>query len=283
MRRQKRNKKLLRIKTKQRRIINIFYFCLFLILIIFILVFIKVGNLGKFIYLDNLNDDAQIVVVDPQKLKIIKILIPGDTQIIVSNGLGTYKLKSLWKLGEKEGFKGKLVVSSIKKTFLLPIYLWKDGIKTNLNLWQRIRVSLIDKKISNYDVTNINLIDINVLKQKELTDGTDGFIINSKIPESVSIYFTDIYLSENISKIELVDLTGNISVSENFSKILGVIGTKITSYTKGFDENLDCEVIGKDTKLVKVISDTFECKGIIEENLSVDIKIRLGKRFVDKF
>lgn len=283
MRREKRNKKLIRKKTKQKRIAGIFYISLFLLIFLISFVSIKVGNSGKFIFVDNLHDDTEIVVVDPQKLKIVKILIPGDTQIKVSKGFGTYKLKSLWELGEKEGFRGILVADSIKKSFLLPIYLWKDGIKTNLNLWQRIRVFLIEKNISNYDLTNINLIDINVLKQKELTDGTNGYIINSKVPESVSIHFADTYLSENISKIELEDLTSNISVSENVSKILGVMGTKITSYTKGFDENLDCEIIGMNNKLVKIISNTFDCKEVVEDNLLVDIKIRLGKRFVDRF
>lgn len=253
-------------KSKHRKskksITSLIYLFLLFSILLFSFILIKVGSLGKFIFVNNVDGNAEITVVHSDKLKVVRILILGDTQIKVSRGFGTYKISSLWKLGEKEGYGGKLVVESVRKSFLLPLYLWKDGTKTNLNIWQRIKILFLEKKISG---------------------GTKNLIINSKIPESILINFVDPNVAETIFKIEIEDLTGNISVTEDVSKILEIMGVQITSYSKGFDENLDCEVIGKDKKLIKVVRDTFDCKTIIDESLLVDLKIRLGKRLVDRF
>lgn len=283
MRRYKHIKSKINKKNKIKKITNILYLFIFLIISFLLFVYIKVGNLDKFIFVNNFNDDTEIVVIDPKKNKIIKMIIPGNTQIIASRGLGTYKINSLWKLGEKEGYKGSLVAESIKKSLLLPVYLWKDEIKTNLSLWQRIKVILLETKLANYEVIKVNLADIKVLKEKKLTDGTSGFIVNSKIPDSISIYFVETLMAESVSKIEIEDLTGNITVTEYFSKIMGVMGAKITSYSKGFDKSLDCEIIGKDKKLIKIVADIFDCNEIIDSSLLVDLKVRLGERFVNRF
>ena len=283
MRRYKRikNKKSRELKIKKIR--GFTYLFLILLILIIAFVLIKITSLKKFIYVNNVDSNAEITVVDPQKLKIIKILIPENTQINSSRGFGVYKISSLWKLGEKEGLKGKLVTESVRRDFLIPLYLWKDGDKTNLNFWQRIKIYLLDKGFSNYYVNNINLIDNRVLKLKKFTDGTDGYIISSKIPESILINFVEDYMTETVSKIEIEDLTGNSMTVENISKILGVMGGKIISYSKGFDKDFDCEVIGKDKILVGVVSKNFDCKVSIDTKLSVDLKIRLGGRFVDRF
>jgi hypothetical protein len=278
-----------RIKNKRNKELKIKsirgFICLFLVLLIFIIVFvlIKISSLKKFIYVNNINSNAEITIVDPQKYKIVKILIPENTQINSSRGFGVYKISSLWKLGEKEGLSGKLVSESLRRDFLVPLYLWKDEDKTNLNLWQKIKICLLSKGFLNYDTININLIDNRVLKLKKLSDGTGGYIISSKIPESILINFVEDYMAETVSKIEIEDLTGNSETIENISKILGVMGGKITSYSKGFDKDFDCEVIGKDKILVGVVSKTFDCKVSIDTKLSVDLKIRLGGRFVDRF
>lgn len=252
------------IKNKKSKKVTLFLIVFFVLTFGFLaFIFFKVATLGKFIYVNNLNDASEIVVVDPKKTKIIRILIPGDTQLKASRGLGVYKIESLWKLSKKEGFDAGLVAESIRKTFLLPVYLWKNGTKTNLRLSQKIKVFFLDNKLSNYDVSKIDLIE--------------------KIPESISINFVETTLAEKIYKIEMEDLTGNIKSAEDVSKILGIMGATITSYSKGFDENLDCEVIGKDIELIAIVADTFGCKAMIDQSLSTDLKIRLGERFAGRF
>lgn len=270
-------------ETKIKRIKIFLYISLILLVSFFVYIIFKISSLEKFIFVNNVNGSAEINVVDSTKLEIIKIIIPENTQITSSRGLGIYKISSLWKLGEKEGYKGKLMAESVRRNFLIPLYLWKDENKTNLNPWQNIKIFFLERGFLNYQITKINLSEIKVLKKKNFSDGTNGFVISSKLPESILINFVENTVAESIFNIEIEDLTKNINSIEDISKILGVMGGKITSYSKGLGENIDCEVIAKDKELAKIISENFDCSYSINTKLSVDLKIRLGKTFVQRF
>ena len=61
------------------------------------------------------------------------------------------------------------------------------------------------------------------------------------------------------------------------------MGTKITSFSKGYEKDLDCEVLGTSKKFVEVIATHLGCKEIMKEDLKTDIVVRLGGQFADRF
>jgi len=230
-------------------VVSIFIF----LIVIFCFISYKVSSLEKFSYVNNKDGNAEIIVVDPQKDKIVKILIDKDFQLESSRSLGEYRLSSLWVLGQKEKYKGKLVSESIVKNFGIPIYLWKDGDLTNLNLYQRVKVLLLNTR--NYN---------------------DDYLLNSKTPkDSILINFVHPYVALN--------LTGKKGVTETVSKILETVGFKTVDYSRGYDDKLDCEVVGKNKKYNDIVSKIFDCTNILDLNLYIDLKIRIGKSFSDRF
>jgi len=133
----------IRIKKEKLKIKTRTMLYLFLTLIFIFLAFLifKVFSLDKFIYVSKTSDNlTEIVVVDPKKDKNIIYRIPAGTVLKSSRGLGEYKIESLWILAKKENFEGKLVSESISSNYFIPLYLWKDGLKTNLNIFQRVKV-----------------------------------------------------------------------------------------------------------------------------------------------
>lgn len=257
-----------RIKSVKNKRIFVFWLVLSLIstLIFFVFLIFKIQTLKKFAYVNNNGGNVEVIVIDSQKDKYLKILIDKDFNVQSSRNYGQYKIGNLWVLGQKDGFKGKLVAETVTKNFAIPIYLWKDGRYSNLNLFQAIKSSIVQKQLFEYDFTLKNI------------NTPDSVLINFASDDSFLLSETDVTLP----KLEIVDLTGGSNLAENIVNILGVYGVKATSYSKGYDENLDCEIGGFNKTLVDVVSKIFSCQKKLDDG-GADLRIRIGKAFVDRF
>lgn len=222
----------------------------------------KVMTLDKFFYLNKTSaGDGEVIIVDPQKDETLKYLIPAEIEFEASGGYGSYKLSSLWLLSEKDPQSGKLVTDTVVKNFSLPIYLWKNDAKSNLTIYQKIKIFLSVKKNANYEAK----------------------ITNNKINNSILINFVNSQYLDNVLKIEVEDLTGTQYVIDKVSRIIEVIGSKISNNSKGYDTELDCEIIVKEVKIAEPLNNIFNCKVLIDSLLSSDIKLRLGAKFARRF
>lgn len=224
--------------------------------------FYKVFTVDSFSFVNRAeNGDAEIIVYDSVGSTTRIFVVANDTVLSSSRSLGEYRLDNLWILGRKEGYGGKIISESISKNFLIPLYYWKDGNKSNLDIFKLIRAKILLKSRSYKKV----VLDLN------------------KVSNSVLVNFVNSEISEDEVDVEIEDLTGTIGVSGDVSKILEILGTKITSFSKGYDKDLDCEVIGTSKKFVEVIAIYLGCKQIVNQDLKFDIVVRLGVKFAERF
>ncbi|HLD91904.1 MAG TPA: hypothetical protein VI795_00760 [Patescibacteria group bacterium] len=251
-----------RLKGKKNKKVLVFatVALLFFLFLSFIFFIFKLQSLKKFAYVSNKDGNVEIIIVDSQKDKYLKMLISKDFNLESSRNYGQYEIGNLWILGQKDGFKGKLIAETVTKNFSIPIFLWKDGRSSNLNLLQRLKSIIVQKELTEYDY---------VLKT-----------VNT--PDTVLVNFIDSEMEFVSPKLEMVDLTGSNSLAKNIVNILGVYGVKTTSYSKGYDENLDCEVSGFNQYLVDTVVKIFSCEKK-EKDVNVDLRIRIGKVFADRF
>lgn len=217
-------------------------------------IFFKVATLDKFIYVNKSEDGSAEIITDSFIYKI-----PADTELESARGYGKYKLSSLWTLSEKDNI-GKLIPETIVKNFSLPVFLWKNGNKSNLNVYQKIKITF--SKVNRSDEIKIN---------------------STKLSNSILIQFINPKLAEITPKIDVEDLTNNLGILEKVSKIIEVLGGKITTNSKGYDANLDCEISGKEMELINIFSSVFGCEKREDKTLSSDLKIRLGVKFAERF
>lgn len=258
MRRERRFKNNHRKLTKFGYLLILTFLTIFIIIIFFL---IYLSRLDKFIVLNRLDDGAgELVIIDPSIDKVKKYYINSETVLDSSRGYGEYKLKNLWTLAEKEGLGGKLVVESVAKNYSLPVYLWNDNRLNNLNIFQKTKL---------FFISNTN-------------DDYESEIESRELSKNILINFINADVQESQIQFEIIDLTGNQKVIDNVSTILGTLGTKVSSYSKGYNDSLDCEVSGTVEQITKLISKIFDCK-VLDINTENGIKIRLGEVFADRF
>lgn len=249
-------------KKKNKLVKLIILLGIILFVFIFIIITYKVSTTEKFIYINkSKNLGAEIIIIDTKSDNYVKYTIPRETEFDSARGYGTYKLSSLWTLSEADTIKGKLVAETVSKNLFLPIYLWKDESESNLTIIQKLKSIIIEKKIANDEV------DLNI----------------KNISNSVYINFIDKSLENNDIKITVNDLTGSVDTIQTLSKLIEVSGSKITSNSKGYDENLDCKIEGSDTSVVVYFSKILDCEKNIVSTSNNELIITLGAKFTSRF
>lgn len=241
---------------------------------------------------------VSVITFDSKAETITTIEISKDTQVEVSRGLGTLRLKSVWQLGVNEKAEGALMSETVTKNFEFPSYTWADNqadfnspfktvfspYKTNLGIGDKIKIAIFSLGVKNTGRVNIDLRETSYLKKMRLKDGEEGFVTRGAIPENLSVIFADPEVSSKNFKVIIRDSTQKAGVAQKVGEIVEVLGPKVASITKENLGNIDCEVSGKDPRFSLKVALVFGCKwlpGKLEGNF--DLEIKLGEAFAKRF
>lgn len=246
--------------------------------------------------------DVGVTIADPKLEELTTLIIPGDTEVDVSENYGTLRLKNVWQLSQNEKLKGRLLPETVTQNFLFPVFLWSDidgasiekqslsGILrfvfkpsvTNIPFGDRVSLALFSLRAPSLGRSEINLGESQFLKKQKLNDGEVGYILNGQISQRLTVYFSDNDLSVKSSKINIVDATGTPDVAIKVGQIIEVMGGKVVSVEKKAAVDTDCEVSGNDSVIVKKVLTLFSCKKGTNKS-DFDLEIRLGQSFAKRF
>lgn len=279
-----------------------------LVFIIFSLFVTTIGNLDR-VSIATPDVDGNIVynLFDFKSGTIITVNIPSSTQLTVARGLGTWKIGSVWKLGQDQKIGGALLSETVTKSLKMPTFYWGDPVyanlgsdkpgdviksiftfkQTNLGLADRIKIGLFSLQVKLGNRSQIDLSKSKYLTRSKIQDGSLGYKVSgNNLPFDLQAAIADDIISKEHSTILLENQTGRGDVNTQVSEIIDIIGGKISSISKlDLNKNIDCVVYG-DKNLVTVISiaKTFACK--IEPklpNYNFDIVIRVGEGFSKRY
>lgn len=241
---------------------------------------------------------AVVSVFDLTNEEITNLYIPASTQLEVSRNLGTWRVKSIWKLGINEKIEGELLRASIVKNFHFPVIAWADesiyklasgelsgwksiftGVKTNLSYPDRIRMAFFAMGVKNTKRLDIDLIKTRVLKTTTLTDGEEGYVVSNKIPEDIKALFSLDNKEGKLLKVNIVNNLGLSDIASSVGETAEVLGAKVASIDQKDLKNYNCEVGAVDAKIAKQVSLVFGCVVKGQPKGSYDLEIRLGEGF----
>ena len=298
-------------RQKEKRRLSLGRLLLLLILVVGLVVFFFCLK-GKYwngkdelnLVINKGNGDVLVAAFDPLSDEITTILIPGDTQVQVARQLGTWKIGSVWKLGQNEKLSGTLLAETVTKNFRFPVTLWADEpayafttgdfwseikaifnpYKTNLGLGDRLRIALFSLGIKNTSRINIDLKESTYLKETRLIGGEEGFVVSGSVPERLTAVFSEESFSSQNLKAIIKDSTQESAVSDRIGEIVEVLGIKVGTIEKDETKDLDCTVAAREDYLREKIARLFSCtevKSAPEGNF--DLEINLGEKFAKRF
>jgi hypothetical protein len=252
-----------------------------------------------------LRGDIKVATFDPSTDSITEIVVPADTEVRVARQLGTWRIKSVWKLGEDENLGGKLLAETLTRQFLIPVYIWADSkgsgfsstepgeiltaaispYKTNLGIGDRIKLSMFAFGVKNFKRETVDLGSTRVLEKRQLVDGSMGYKVVSGISSSIAAVFSDPEISSLGAKTLITNASSNPSIAKEVGKIVEVIGFKTASVKEEekVNEDLDCVVTASSDKFADMVSKLFDCKVSVHDEANFDLTISIGEKFVKRF
>ena len=249
--------------------------------------------------------DVTLAVFDPESGTITTIDIPGETEVNVARQLGTWRLASVLKLGENEGFGGRLLSETITKSLKLPVEAWASSdargfiesdlrgmlkamfsiYKTNLTLGDRINLGLFALRAKKTNRATLDLVSSGNLVRAKLADGTFGYKLRDDTFSSrVLSVFADNVISKSNLTVAIEDKTGRPGTAARVGEIIEVLGGKVVAIKTAGKDNFDCEITGKDKDSIDKIAATFSCaKKRVSSEINFDLEIKIGESFAKRF
>lgn len=306
-----RRKKLERIKLGRNRRhfripLIVWPVVLLVLAILFVNIFVKFWN-GKdklILAINSPNGDIVVSTFDPNLGEVTNITIPGSTQVNVSRQLGTWKLRSVWALGQNEKIAGKLLAETVTKNFKFPTAAWADSpavafgqqslgpmfkavfgpYKTNLRIGDRVKLALFSLGVKNTNRVDINLADTLILQKAKLIDGENGYLVESSQPDNIMVIFSDSRISSGNYTVNIKNASTNDSLPESVGAVLQVLGAKIASVVEDKTAPVDCEISGKDARFIRKVAEIYSCKASFKApEGSFDMELRLGEKFAKRY
>lgn len=252
----------------------------------------------------NQENSVTITTLNPRVGEITNINIPGNTQVEVAHQLGTWRIESVWQLGNDEGLEGKLLAKTVTKYFKFPVYAWSgEGliplvsgnpvnilkslftpVSTNLTFGDRIQIALFSMGVSNTGRVNIDLVDTPHLKKTRLVDGEEGYIVVREPSQRILSVFADTTISKGGFRVFIKDQTSMPGLAEEVGKILEVLGAKVASIEKREGESVEHCLVRGGKKTAERVARYFGCD-VSESELGegFDLEIVLGENFIEGF
>lgn len=255
------------------------------------------------------NKNPEIYSIDPETGKVLKAVIPANTQLIASFGYGNWLAGSLWALGIQEKRGGELLAKSVQKSFGIPVDAWigeggevlfesnpfgfvssypiavaAGRAKTNLTFYDRL--SLLLKALPN-EVEEVNLQSIGVLRKTTFPDGVEGYAVTPDKTKALSMFRDDgIFLEDQ--KLTIINSSSRAGLALLVGQISANLGLRVVDIQNEQSKVEVCEVRGNNLQLqsrgAKRLIQLFNCEAQSNGlDNSLEMQLILGEAFAKGF
>lgn len=310
-----------RTRKSRRRLFIFPIFLIFFIVIggfIFTFFFWQRKDIQTNLAIRSSSGGAAIVGINPTEKTIRMMIIPTGTLIETAAGYGTYRIESIYPLGELDGRGWDLLKESLEKHYGLPIDGWIDGqsydleAEINEEKVKSIISSLFSSAISGRVKTSFSIVDligfyfnalaipphrVDFLNLKEiagaeevkLPDGQRAVRVEvDRSDQIVRKWFADSRIREEGKAIAVLNGTDHSGLGAQAARILENIGGKIIRVGQGPAEKNYCliqaEPNDRQSYTFKKISRIFQCRSAEGEREypRAEIVVIVGKEYWQK-
>lgn len=282
---QRKNKNLKPSKSRK------FYF-LFISILFFVLAFIG----GLYYFLNNAFSQNRVIVAEQNNSQyslsayyiaegnVATLRIPSNIYIEAAMQRGSWRLESVAKIISVENLDRQMYANTLMKAFDVPVDYWQMGVRTNLSLIQRLKLFMIKNKLTSTSNQTFDLVESRSLVETELPDGENGYIRQSDLNSDIKRLFIDEnYVAEGY-RVEIERrINKNFQSATDLVEILTTMGLHVVNIKREDADDTDCVIEAKENVTVDRLAKMFDCKTLINNEGNIDIRVKIGNKFAEKF
>lgn len=237
---------------------------------------------GSNLYLAARNDadkeNISLIVFSPGDGKLSIVNIPSQTYVEVPGGYGSWQIRSIFDLGEKDRKGSAFLKSSLSDFFGLPIEGYiefnilqvknnplnllasKGNMRTDLTVLELIRLFFGLKGVRADKIVEFDLKSLGGLEEKSLADGSNVYVANTRL---------DIFTSENLAdpdirkeqlSIAVLNGTSFPGLAQKYSRMISNLGGNVIIADNSETQFKNSFVFGEESKTKKKLLQIFGSK-----------------------
>lgn len=262
---------------------------------------------------------ASLLSYNPKQEKITIVNIPEETFLEVPFGFGMWQLRAVYGLGQaqKELEGNKLLVDTLSSFFAIPIDGFLDfsalqpqkspaevleilrenpisgfnllsTLKTDLTLWELLKLKLSLTGVRFDKVKELNLLELSVLDQEKLPDGTEVYTADPIKLDSVLSGLVDTAIVSEHKTIAVFNATDRPQLAGKWARLVTNLGGNIIIISNAKARLKNTEITGEQSLTLKRLRQIFDLGGKInslDEELSssrAQINLFVGEDLINK-
>ena len=257
---------------------------------------------------------------NPKDQKITLIKIPAETYLEVNRGFGSWQVRAIYELGQSSKIGGNVLLKESLASFLgVPIdgYLEPTGVletrqaeqilvlmrqspfnifflltnlKTDLSLWELIRLKLALWGVRFDKVKILDPIKLNILDQQQLADGSLALWADPLKIDSMMSDFADPNIKDEHLSIAVFNATNYPALAQKAKRLITNMGGNVIIIGNAVQRADKTKVLGKPSNTLKRLIQIFGCSNcdkIDIQDLGLDssrseVNLLLGEDFYQK-
>lgn len=267
------------------------------------------------------NSSISLLSYIPSEKRITIIKLPDNLLVDVPN-MGEWKLESVYKLGETNKLGSRLLEQTVSQTLGIPINGILDfsssetnqkdviedfrkeanifevlkNLKTDLTLWELLKLKLALSAVRFDKVKVIDLTDLYILDDKVLADGTKVYTSDSVKIDSIIANISDPKISGENKSVAIFNATEVPLLAEKAGRLISNIGANVIVVSNANKKSARSYVLGEDSQTYQRLIQIFDpslcsndkkCDKISSEQLGIgssraDIVVVLGEDYINK-
>lgn len=223
------------------------------------------------------------------------VSFPVGMKVQAVGGFGSWRVESLYPLGEMEGGGGELLKRSLADFFGVKIDGWmvssslsgevdessvrsllKKTIgkgmfgsgETNLGLWDLVRFWKAIGTVRLNDIEWVDLENVGAVAQQTLVDGSTAFVADSELLDKLSkSLFSQTEIMEEGLSIAVLNATYHQGLGAGVARIIRNMGGDVVAVSDSLHSQEDSTIIVSDEQLLESIAVKIFAKTLLINNL----------------
>jgi hypothetical protein len=256
-----------------------------------------------------------LVSFDPGHEKINVLKIPPETFVEAVRGYGSYRIESIYRLGEIEAGKGgDLLSGSVQDFFGVPVDSWVDAskitpeltkakqylrrlfalaalkeVKSGLSSWDLVRLWWGLNSLKGFEINTIGVEQTSASEKVVLADGSEAVVIDpERFAQVAKKLFVDDTIGQEGLAIAVVNGTPHPGLANRVGKVIENLGGRVVELGSLEGKTTFCQLLGAEKKAksqtVKRLTRLFDCRwgGEAKEGFRADVVLILGEDYWEK-
>lgn len=259
--------------------------------------------------------NISVVSLNPKQGRIVIINIPDEVFLEVPHGFNFWQLRAVYELGQSQKQVGghKLLVDSLQVFLAIPIDGYLDfsaqkpaksslevvetlrknpfsgfnllsGLKTNLTMWEILRLKFSIAGIRFDKVKSISLDKFGVLENETLPDGTPVFTADPVKLDSVLSDLADPAITEEHKTIAVFNATDRPQLAQKAARLITNLGGNVIITANAGERLKKTQVAGEKSATLKRLKQIFNLDDKISSSSAdtasrAEVNLFLGEDF----